>query len=86
MTKKSKILCRAVLAAALTATAVAQPTKPIADWANLNQLVTGAEIRVALANGKTISGFLQRVTPESLAINGTTARRRSPGKTSGVSL
>jgi hypothetical protein len=74
MTKKSKILCRAVLAAALTATAVAQPTKPIADWANLNQLVPGSEVRVTLATGRTLRGFVQGVTPDSLAVNATTSQ------------
>ena len=65
------IFLPAVLAATLAATAAAQQAKPIANWANLNQLVTGAEIRVTLANGKTLRGFMQRVTPESLAINAT---------------
>ena len=64
----------ALLAAILAATAVAQQAKPIATWANLNQLVTGAEIRVTLANGKTLIGFMQRVTTESLAINATTSQ------------
>ena len=63
----------ALLAATLAATAAVQQAKPIANWANLNQLVTGAEIRVTLANGKTLRGFMQRVTPESLAINATTS-------------
>ena len=64
----------ALVAATLVATAAAQQVKPIANWANLNQLVTGAEIRVTLANGKTLRGFMQRVTPESLAINATTSQ------------
>ena len=64
----------ALLAATLAATAAAQQAKPIANWANLNQLVMGAEIRVTLANGKTLLGFIQRVTPESLAINATTSQ------------
>lgn len=64
----------ALLAATLAATAAAQQAKPIANWANLNQLVTGAEIRVTLANGKTLRGFVQGVTPESLAINATTSQ------------
>src|ERR1035437_9539062 len=62
------------LLATLGATAAAQQGKPIANWANLNQLVTGAEIRVTLANGKTLRGFMQSVTPESLAINATTSQ------------
>jgi hypothetical protein len=64
----------ALLAATLAATAAAQQAKPIANWANLNQLVTGAEIRVTLATGETLRGFVQRVTPESLAINATTSQ------------
>jgi hypothetical protein len=74
MTRLLKILWRAVLAAALAATAVAQPAKPIANWANLNQLVSGSEIRVTLATGKTLRGFVQGVTPDSLAINATTSQ------------
>jgi hypothetical protein len=62
------------LGAILAASAAAQQAKPIANWANLNQLVTGAEIRVTLADGKTLRGFMQRVTPESLAINATTSQ------------
>jgi hypothetical protein len=68
------IFLPALLAATLAASAAAQQAKPIANWANLNQLVTGAEIRVTLANGKTLRGFMQRVTPESLAINATTSQ------------
>src|SRR5450631_2498253 len=68
------IFLPALLAATLAATAAVQQAKPIANWANLNQLVTGAEIRVTLATGTTLRGFLQRVTPESLAINATTSQ------------
>ena len=68
------ILLSALLGAALAATAAAQQVKPIANWANLNQLVTGAEIRVTLANGKVLSGFTQRVTLDSLVINATTSQ------------
>src|ERR1039457_5062908 len=68
------IFLPALLAATLAASAAAQQAKPIANWANRNQLVTGAEIRVTLANGKTLRGFMQRVTPESLAINATTSQ------------
>ena len=63
-----------LLAATFAAVLAAQQAKPIADWANLNRLVTGAEIRVTLATGKTLRGFMQRVTPESLAINATTSQ------------
>ena len=68
------IFLPALLAATLGATAAAQQAKPIADWANLNQLVTGAEIRVTLANEKILRGFVQSVTPESLAINATSSQ------------
>jgi hypothetical protein len=64
----------ALLAATLAATAAAQQAKPIANWANLNQLVPGSEIRVTLATGKTLRGFVQGVTPESLSINATTSQ------------
>src|ERR1035438_7946867 len=68
------IFLPALLAATLAATAAAQQARPIANWANLNQLVTGAEIRVTLVNGKTLRGFMQHVTAESLAINATTSQ------------
>src|ERR1022692_2782917 len=70
----NRICLLALLAAVLAAPAAAQQAKPIANWANLNQLVSGTEIRVTLANGKTLRGFMQRVTPESLAINATTSQ------------
>ena len=70
----NRICLLALLAAVLAATAAAQQAKPIANWVNLNQLVAGSEIRVTLATGKTMRGFVQRVTPESLAINATTSQ------------
>ena len=75
MTRRLNRICLlALLAAVLAATAAAQQAKPIANWVNLNQLVAGSEIRVTLATGKTMRGFVQRVTPESLAINATTSQ------------
>ena len=68
------IVLPALLAATLAVTVAAQQAKPLANWANLNQLVTGAEIRVTLANGNTLRGFMQRITPDSLAINATTSQ------------
>jgi hypothetical protein len=62
------------LAAALAAAAAAQQAKPIASWVNLNQLVAGSEIRVTLAAGKTMRGFVERVTAESLAIDAATTQ------------
>ena len=69
-----KIISQAVLAAALTATAVAQPAKPIANWANLNQLVPGSEIRVTLASGRSLRGFVQGATTDALVINASTSQ------------
>jgi hypothetical protein len=75
MTRRLRhIVLPALLAAALAATAAAQQAKPIANWANLNQLVPGSEIRVTLATGRVLRGFVQRVTPESLAINAATSQ------------
>jgi hypothetical protein len=70
--KQSLLL--ATMAAALAVGATAQRAKPIAQWANLNRLEKGSEIRVVLAGGKTVRGFLQSVSPESLAINATTSQ------------
>lgn len=70
----NRICLLALLAAVLAATAAAQQAKPIANWVNLNQLVAGPEIRVTLAAGKTMRGFVQRVTAESLAIDATTSQ------------
>jgi hypothetical protein len=69
----NRICLLALLAAVLAATAAAQQAKPIANWVNLNQLVAGSEIRVTLA-AKTMRGFVERVTAESLAIDATTSQ------------
>ena len=63
-----------LLAAILAPTAAAQHAKAIENWANLNQLVKGTEIRVTLVTGATQRGFLQSVTPESLTINAATSQ------------
>jgi hypothetical protein len=68
------VIAALLLPATLAATAEAQPVKPIANWDNLNQVVAGTEIRVTLATGTTLRGFVQSVTPESLAINATTSQ------------
>jgi hypothetical protein len=67
----NRICLLALLAAVLAA---AQQAKPIANWANLSQLVAGSEIRVTLAAGGTMRGFVERVTAESLAIDATTSQ------------
>ena len=75
MTRRLNRICLlALLAAVLAATAAAQQAKPIANWVNLSQLVAGSEIRVTLAAGKTMRGFVERVTAESLAINAATSQ------------
>jgi hypothetical protein len=75
MTRRLNRICLlALLAAVLAATAAAQQAKPIANWANLSQIGAGSDIRVTLATGKTMRGFVQRVTAESLAINATTSQ------------
>jgi hypothetical protein len=62
------------IAAVLVLSASAQQTKPIAQWANLNGLESGSEIRVVLNGGKTITGFLQTVSADSMAINAATSQ------------
>jgi hypothetical protein len=62
------------IAAVLVLSASAQQTKPIAQWANLNGLESGSEIRVVLKGGKTIAGFLQTVSADSMAINAATSQ------------
>jgi hypothetical protein len=75
MTRRLNRICLlALLAAVLAAAAAAQQAKPIANWANLSQPVAGSEIRVTLAAGGTMRGFVERVTAESLAINATTSQ------------
>src|ERR1700693_2661165 len=67
-------LALATMAAALAVSAAAQQAKPVEQWANLNRLQNGSEIRVVLAGGKTLRGFLQSVSPDSLAINAPTSQ------------
>ena len=66
------ILAALVLSATLVETAGAQQSRK--NWDNLNQLATGIEIRVTLATGMTLRGFVQCVTSEALAINATTSQ------------
>lgn len=60
----------AIIAAGLALTAAARS----ADWANLNQLTPGAEIRVSLVSGKTVRGFFQSATAESVVLNAATSQ------------
>jgi len=68
------ILWLAMVAGALATTLAAQQVKSTANWANLTQLDTGMEVRVTLASGATLRGFVQRVTPDSLTLNATTSQ------------
>jgi hypothetical protein len=63
-----------LLLAVLAASAGAQPQSSTGSWANLSQVAPGAETRVSLSGGRTLRGFLQKVTPDSLAINATTSQ------------
>lgn len=47
---------------------------PGADWPVINSLAAGTEIRVSMANGKTVRGFLQKSDSHSLVINATTSQ------------
>lgn len=66
------------MAAVLAQSATAQQTKPIAQWTNLSQLESGSEIRVILTGNKTLVGFLQSASPDSLAINAATSQEAIP--------
>jgi hypothetical protein len=67
-------LLMAAMAAAFALSAAAQQAKPISQWANLSRLEIGSEIRVLLTGGKNVSGFLQSVSADSLAINAATSQ------------
>jgi hypothetical protein len=71
---RKQLLLLVTMAAVFAVSLAAQPVKPIAQWTNLNQLKIGSEIRVGLTGGRTVSGFLQSVTPDSLAINAPTSQ------------
>ncbi len=64
----------AALVTAFALSAAAQQSKAVAQWANLNGLENGSEIRVVLASGQTLHGFLQSVGPDSLTMSATPSR------------
>ena len=64
----------ALLFAGLAGNAPAQQQASTERWVNLIQLAPGTEIRVALSGGRTVRGYLQNVTSDSLAINATTSQ------------
>lgn len=45
-----------------------------ARWARLSQLPAGSEIRVVAAGGRTLRGFLQGATADSIVLNATTSQ------------
>jgi hypothetical protein len=63
------------LMAALALSAAAQTSKPEASWM-LAHLAQGSEIRVTLAEGKVIRGFLQSAGADSLVIVASTSQER----------
>ncbi|MGJ5817981.1 hypothetical protein [Paludibaculum fermentans] len=63
-----------VLAALLCHPLGGREPKPISNWSNLSGLTAGSEIRVTLAGGQQLRGFLLRVTPESVLLNATTSQ------------
>jgi hypothetical protein len=67
-----------MMAATFAATATAQQGSSKADCANLNRCEIGSEIRVVLANGRIIRGFLQVVSTDSIAINATKSQESLP--------
>lgn len=60
--------------AALAACAFAQTPPPGGNWENISRLSPGAEIRVILADGRSVRGFLQSTAADLLAINATTSQ------------
>ncbi|HYW44565.1 MAG TPA: hypothetical protein VE959_17015 [Bryobacteraceae bacterium] len=69
--RELRMVAFSVAALAVNATAQQAPT---ASWTNLGQLAPGTEVRVLLSDGKTVRGFLQKATSDSLAINATTSQ------------
>lgn len=62
--------------AALVISAAAQPLQRGPNWERVESLPPGSEIRVLLAGGKTLRGFLQSATSDSLAINATMSQEK----------
>jgi hypothetical protein len=47
---------------------------PSEKWARVTQVAPGTEIRVTLVGGRTIRGYLQKATADSVAVNATTSQ------------
>lgn len=67
-----------LLLAACAVTAAAQSQLPPPAWASVVRLTPGSEIRVTLSGGRTLHGFLQSVTSDSLAVNAATSHESLP--------
>ncbi|MGC4050117.1 MAG: hypothetical protein QM757_12095 [Paludibaculum sp.] len=63
------LLAAAAFPFLLPASLGAQESNTFSTWTNLNSLASGAEVRVTLAGGKEVRGFIQRVTADSLSLN-----------------
>ena len=74
----NKTFVMAAFAFAALGMSCARAQSPKSNWDNLNGLPPGAEIRVFLAGGKTVRGFLQKADADSLAITATTSQERLP--------
>ena len=76
MLAPSKVACLIFLA--LAGSAVAQPLPDKSNWDHLSGLAAGSEIRILLANGKQVRGYLQRVTADGISINAPTSQDLVP--------
>jgi len=70
--KEFAVLALSIAALALSAMAQQQESK--SNWAGLSHVAPGSEIRVVLVDGRTLRGFLQSATSDSLMINATTSQ------------
>ncbi len=68
----------AVCLMSLAMIAAAQQQTPDENWAKLNSLATGSEIRVVLVGRKTVRGFLLKASPDALAMNAATGQETLP--------
>jgi hypothetical protein len=76
MLQRSALASLIVLA--LAGSAAAQPLNSKPDWDYLSGLAPGSEIRIFLADGKQVRGYLQRVTSDTIAINAPTSQELVP--------
>jgi len=70
------ILRISAIAALGVASVTAQAAEP--DWTNVVGLSRGSEVRVVLAGGRTVRGFLQSATQDALEMNAPTSQETLP--------